>query len=186
MLSHVYFFVCKENDKQSSKESEQVNKTDTQKRRYLSANWQPIRFHVDTHDIPNKHLNHADAHKLDHIIKENLKEALKLLAKFLHVIPVHGNLKLKPHMFGAKHSCIDVKIPASHEQKGVPNTDFILYVTANTANHGATLARGGSCRVKLCYAVGRKSCFLFYFVLFCVILFYFVLFYLFCLFFGGS
>merc|ERR1719174_710523 len=102
---------------------------DTQKRRYLSANWQPIRFHVDTHDIPSKHLNHADAYKLDHIIKENLKEALKLLAKFLHVIPVHGNLKLKPHMFGAKHSCIDVKIPASHEQKGVPNTDFILYVT---------------------------------------------------------
>ena len=37
---------------------------------------------------------------------------------------------------------MDVAVPDSHNSAGIPNADFVVYLTANEADHGSTMAAG--------------------------------------------
>ena len=128
------------------------------------GNWEPLRIHVDSSDVDKHTFGSANAAKLKEIQTTILPLAIKFLSKHLHVIPVNGNVKVTPFcgwsINGKKccgkyaqckwsfpNKCADVVVPDSHHTIGIPNADFVIYLTANEeGNHGHTLASGATCR----------------------------------------
>lgn len=139
------------------------NKTDTNaSRRLLSANWQPIRIHVDSSDLAKHTFGDAAKKALQRITTSILPGATKLLSKYLQVIPVDGNLKIKPdcgfeiegkpccgqdpRCKWEPNTCADVAVPDDHHTPGIPNSDFVVYLTANENYRGAAMAVGVTCK----------------------------------------
>jgi len=140
------------------------NKKDTNAtRRLLSANWQPIRIHVDSSDLAKRNIGSDGMKALMRITTSIVPSAIKLLSKYLNVIAVDGNLKIKPdcgfqidgqsccgsddRCQWSPNKCASVAVPDSHFTPGIPNSDFAIYLTANEKNHGATMAVGVTCKV---------------------------------------
>jgi len=146
-------------------------------RRMLSAKWEPLRIHVDTSDLadPTRYnvMDAASQKILRRFTSVIIPQAIKILTKHLHVIRVNGNLKItprcyllmnggasftsnacceekrNPHCHWINHpSCGVVRIPDSHKTTGVPDADFVLYLTANNETSKVNaLAWGSNCRV---------------------------------------
>lgn len=132
-------------------------------RRLQSANWEPLRIHVDTSDLANRNFE-GDAKKaLDRVTSTALPRAIDALTKYLHVIRVHGNLRIVPlcreiidgeRCCGENPSCpwdpnmcFDVLVPNSHASSGIEDADFVVYLTANDGDHGHTVAMGAACKL---------------------------------------
>jgi len=132
-------------------------------RRLVSTQWEPLRIHMDTSDLA-KHYFEASGNKtLKRITSSILPLAIKVLSKHLHVIRVNGNLKITPvcldEILGqpccsyderchwAANTCADVAVPDSHKTVGIPDADFVIYLTANEGGDGQVLATGVTCKV---------------------------------------
>ena len=129
-----------------------------------SGNWAPLRIHADSSDLDKHTFGGTGKATLQKIQATILPLAIKVLSKHLHVIPVNGNVKVTPFcgwsINGKKccgkyaqckwsfpNKCADVVVPDSHHTIGIPNADFVIYLTANEeGNHGHTLASGATCR----------------------------------------
>jgi len=140
------------------------NKKDTNAtRRLLSANWQPIRIHVDSSDLAKRTIGSDGMKTLMRITTSIVPGVTKLLSKYLNVIPVDGNLQIIPdcgfQVLGkpccgtddrcqwSANTCADVAVPDSHHTPGIPNSDFVIYLTANEDDHGSTMAVGVTCKI---------------------------------------
>eukprot|EP00163_Fabomonas_tropica_P014800 TRINITY_DN2690_c0_g1_i15.p1 TRINITY_DN2690_c0_g1~~TRINITY_DN2690_c0_g1_i15.p1 ORF type:complete len:831 (-),score=166.25 TRINITY_DN2690_c0_g1_i15:672-3164(-) len=88
--------------------------------------------------------------KLNFLKTDLLPNAVKWFARALKVVPVTGNLKIRP--FGGGSRCGTrndyVEVPASHQLTGagVPDADFILYTKAQPTL-GSTIAWALACAV---------------------------------------
>ena len=65
-------------------------------RRLQDTNWQPLRIHVDSSDLAKHTFSTAGKRTLDRITKSIIPQAVKVLNKYLNVVPVNGNLKIIP------------------------------------------------------------------------------------------
>ena len=105
-------------------------------------NWEPIRIHVDStylSELAKRTFSRADRETLNKITSSIIPLVIKVLSKYLHVIRVNGNLMVN------RNFCHGVPVPEAHKTIGIPNADYVVYLTANEANHGHTIAGGAAC-----------------------------------------
>ena len=133
-------------------------------RRLVSTQWEPLRIHMDTSDLAKHSFEAGGKKTLKRITSSILPLAIKILSKHLHVIRVNGNLKITPicldgilgqpccghdpRCHWAANTCADVAVPDSHKTVGIPDADYVIYLTANEGvDNGQVLATGVACKV---------------------------------------
>lgn len=113
--------------------------------------YRPIRIRADYSNID------IDTDLEGYISKVLMPAALKWISSALAVVPVQGNLTLQRQcirFYTSPFRCIEyapptcgslATIPSAHFDAGVPNADFIVYVT-NQPSVGEEIANGGTCQ----------------------------------------
>ena len=104
-------------------------------------------MHVDSSDLAKQNLVGSDKKIMDGIKTDIIPIATKILSNHLNVIRVNGNAKVTPkckHLIDGKpccgtdarcqwraNECADIPVPESHKTAGIPNTDFVVYLSAH-------------------------------------------------------
>ena len=128
-------------------EMAQQESADMSRRLQAKKKWEPIRIHVDSSDLAKQNFGSADKAIMEKITKDVIPIATKILSNHLNVIRVNGNVKITPKcdkLINGKpccatnpsctwpsNNCADIPVPESHKTSGIPNTDFMVYLTAH-------------------------------------------------------
>eukprot|EP01125_Pyxidicula_operculata_P006271 TRINITY_DN2178_c0_g1_i1.p1 TRINITY_DN2178_c0_g1~~TRINITY_DN2178_c0_g1_i1.p1 ORF type:complete len:648 (-),score=81.24 TRINITY_DN2178_c0_g1_i1:297-2240(-) len=87
------------------------------------------------------------------VLEGLLKNAVEYFNSVLKVRPLKGNLKLISSAIHAQKICDDIRIPPSWDSTGVPDAEYVLFVTSRPSESDLTLASAKYCQAEIMNSV---------------------------------